>query len=599
MRLITISLAVAVSALLTVGLPGAEAGTCDPAQCIFPACVCPSVNPPNNLDPKTVPQFFTLTFDDAVQASTVPVAASLMTPHRNPNGCPIKSTWFAQTLYSDFSLIQQWYAAGNEVADHTMNHIGTPPADEVTGNRLAINAFSGIPFAKMSGFRAPLLNYSKSTFDILAQEKFLYDSSTSAVPGSAFWPYTLDYGLANDCWNGICNQTISTPGMWEIPMHAIMDSDLPTANAFVMDPQLSGTPDAVATWLKNNFNKHYQGTRQPFGIYLHPVHVGNSTGLYNDFFSWAAAQPDVWFVTNQQLLEWIKNPVPASQLADQPYMKCTLPAVGKEICNGLDDTKSGTIDNGVLQTCNFPSGFWSTCYGCPSTEPTTTTPIPPRIVAAGQTGYRTPVPANCAMEWWDPVGAQCLCNSSNFSEMSTSNITVRPATTSDVGAILSLIHELAKYEREPASTVEATETSLLNTIRFTPPHPTSQNLASCLLAFIPESKEPVAMALYFTNYSTWRGRGGIYLEDLYVKESVRGQRIGRRLLGELAREVVDMNGGRLEWAVLKWNEPSIQFYKSLGAVVMEEWQTMRVDGDALTKLAIEGPGINGKSTTLM
>ncbi|KAG0084387.1 hypothetical protein BGZ93_006673 [Podila epicladia] len=183
--------------------------------------------------------------------------------------------------------------------------------------------------------------------------------------------------------------------------------------------------------------------------------------------------------------------------------------------------------------------------------------------------------------------------------MSPTQITVRPATPSDVGAILNLIHDLARYEREPASTVEATEESLLNTLRFTPPHPTSQNLASCLLAFVPSSPEPAGFALYFTNYSTWRGKGGIYLEDLFVRESVRGQKVGKRLLGELAREVAEMNGGRLEWSVLKWNEPSILFYKSLGAVVMDEWHTMRVDGDALTKLAKDGEGIVGKSTTLM
>ncbi|KAG0258591.1 hypothetical protein BG011_003188 [Mortierella polycephala] len=182
---------------------------------------------------------------------------------------------------------------------------------------------------------------------------------------------------------------------------------------------------------------------------------------------------------------------------------------------------------------------------------------------------------------------------------SPSEVTIRPATPSDVGSILALIHELAKYEREPESTVEATESSLLNTLRFTPPHPTSQNLASCLLAFVPSSPEPVGLALYFTNYSTWRGRGGIYLEDLFIKESIRGQRIGRRLLGELAREVEQMNGGRLEWSVLKWNEPSIQFYKSMGAMVMDDWHTMRIDGDSLINLAKDGKGIDGPSTTLM
>ncbi|KAF9328689.1 hypothetical protein BG006_008172 [Podila minutissima] len=430
MRFITISVAAA-TVLLLSGLSGSDAAiasTCDTTKCVFPACVCPSEKPPKGMDPKTVPQFFTLTFDDAIQAATVPVASALMSQHRNPNGCPMKATWFAQTLYSDYALIQQWYAAGNEVADHTMNHIGTPPVEEIVGNRKAINAFSGIPFAKMTGFRAPFLNYSKSTFDILAQEKIQYDSSVNAIPTDAYWPYTLDNGVANDCWNGICAQPIVSPGLWEIPMHAITNSDQPTAKVISMDPQLEGTGEVVGGWLKNNFNRHYNGNRQPFGIYLHPVHVGQSVQMFNDFFKWAAAQPDVWFVTNQQLLEWMKNPVPASQLAAQDYMKCNIPAVGKEICNGMDDTKAGAIDSKVLETCNFASGPWSTCYGCPKTIPTPADPVPERVVAAGQASYRTPVPANCAMEWWDPVAAQCLCTSSNCTFTDVSQI--KPTTTS-------------------------------------------------------------------------------------------------------------------------------------------------------------------------
>ncbi|KAF9433412.1 hypothetical protein BGZ76_009493 [Entomortierella beljakovae] len=429
MRFTTISLTAAISAIFIATLPGAQAEPCDAAKCVFPACVCPSVNPPKGMDPKTVPQFFTLTFDDAIQAQTVPIAASIMNNHRNPNGCPIKATWFAQTLYSDYSLIQQWYAAGNEVADHTMNHIGIPPADEINGNRLAINAFSGIPFAKMTGFRAPFLNYSKSTFDILAQEKLQYDSSTTAIISDSYWPYTLDYGLANDCWTGICTQNVSAPGVWEIPLHATTASDQIDTKSYNMDPQLGGTPEVVKGWLESTFTRHYSGTRQPFGVYLHPVHIGSAASLFNDFFSWAAAQPDVWFVTNQQLLQWMENPVPASQLAAQPYMKCNIPAVGKEICNGLDDTKAGSIDKGVIEMCNYPSGSWSTCYGCPIDQPTTANPTPNRVVAAGQPGARSAVPSTCAMEWWDPIAAQCLCTSSNCTFTDVSLLPI-PTTTS-------------------------------------------------------------------------------------------------------------------------------------------------------------------------
>lgn len=94
------------------------------------------------------------------------------------------------------------------------------------------------------------------------------------------------------------------------------------------------------------------------------------------------------------------------------------------------------------------------------------------------------------------------------------------------------------------------------------------------------------MALYFYNYSTWRARPGIYLEDLFVTESERGNGYGLRLLAELAKEVVEMGGKRLEWCVLKWNEPSIRFYEDIvGAKAMDGWQTMRIDGEALEKLA--------------
>ncbi|KAF7947462.1 hypothetical protein EAE96_008549 [Botrytis aclada] len=187
---------------------------------------------------------------------------------------------------------------------------------------------------------------------------------------------------------------------------------------------------------------------------------------------------------------------------------------------------------------------------------------------------------------------------------------IRHARREDIPGILTLIHELAAYEHESAS-VLATPSSLSKTIAFAPsplvsPASTTPSTgdsisptrpARCLLLFPPSSSstssssaqppEPIGMALYFYNYSTWRASAGIYLEDLYVRESARGKGYGSRLLSVLAKEVVDMEGGRLEWSVLKWNEPSIKFYegKSVGAKAMDGWQTMRVDGAALVKLA--------------
>jgi len=157
-----------------------------------------------------------------------------------------------------------------------------------------------------------------------------------------------------------------------------------------------------------------------------------------------------------------------------------------------------------------------------------------------------------------------------------------------VSLILELIHELAAYEKEPPSTVQATESSLSHTLGFTP---NSKAYAYTILAFTP-SGEPAGMALYFTNYSTWRAKPGIYLEDLYVKEKFRGRGYGTALLAALAQEVKEIDGARLEWSVLKWNEPSIRFYESIGAENLgNEWQVMRITGSGLDKLAKKGPEV--------
>ncbi|KAK4161366.1 acyl-CoA N-acyltransferase [Cladorrhinum sp. PSN259] len=178
--------------------------------------------------------------------------------------------------------------------------------------------------------------------------------------------------------------------------------------------------------------------------------------------------------------------------------------------------------------------------------------------------------------------------------MAAGKETVRHATREDVPAILALIRELADYEKELHS-VEATEEKLLSTIAFAPTPSTSPDVSSvestspakparCLVLVTAEGAT-AGIALYFYNYSTWRARPGIYLEDLYVQKDQRGKGYGKRLLVELAKEVIAMNGGRLEWSVLKWNEPSIKFYESIGATMMSEWVGMRVDGEGLNKLA--------------
>jgi GNAT superfamily N-acetyltransferase len=150
---------------------------------------------------------------------------------------------------------------------------------------------------------------------------------------------------------------------------------------------------------------------------------------------------------------------------------------------------------------------------------------------------------------------------------------IRPAAPADVPTIRELIAALADYEREPES-AKATDEQL-HTALF------GQNPAVFALIAEDEAGAPVGFALYFLNFSTWNGTHGIYLEDLFVLPEARGGGYGSALLRELARIAVERGYGRVEWSVLDWNEPSIGFYKSLGAVPMDEWTTMRLTGDAL------------------
>lgn len=157
-----------------------------------------------------------------------------------------------------------------------------------------------------------------------------------------------------------------------------------------------------------------------------------------------------------------------------------------------------------------------------------------------------------------------------------SNLQIRRGTVDDVPLILQLIRELAEYERAPNDAV-ATEPQLRDVLFGDKP------AAEVLLAFA--NDEPVGFAVYFFNFSTWLGRPGLYLEDLFVKPEMRAKGYGRALLTHLAQIAHERGCGRMEWAVLDWNEPAIQFYKKLGARPMEEWTVFRLTSDGIGQLA--------------
>jgi GNAT superfamily N-acetyltransferase len=154
--------------------------------------------------------------------------------------------------------------------------------------------------------------------------------------------------------------------------------------------------------------------------------------------------------------------------------------------------------------------------------------------------------------------------------------TIRSATPADIPQILVFIRALAAYEREPDA-VTATEAGLLRD-GFGP-----NPFYSCLMA--EQEGRPAGFALYFFNYSTWMGRPGIYLEDIFVEPEFRGLGIGRALLKQVAAIAVEKNCRRLQWEVLDWNTPAIEFYRAMGAEFLDEWRNVRISDEALERLA--------------
>jgi GNAT superfamily N-acetyltransferase len=155
-------------------------------------------------------------------------------------------------------------------------------------------------------------------------------------------------------------------------------------------------------------------------------------------------------------------------------------------------------------------------------------------------------------------------------------LSIRKATAHDAPLILDFIHRLAEYEREPDAVVATEEDIIRDGFGSEPKY-------RCLIAKWDDT--PAGFAFFFYNYSTWLGKPGLYLEDLFVLPEMRGKGIGKALLVKLAQIAVAENCYGMRWQVLEWNEPALKFYETLGAHIMDEWETMRLMGPALSRLA--------------
>ena len=154
-------------------------------------------------------------------------------------------------------------------------------------------------------------------------------------------------------------------------------------------------------------------------------------------------------------------------------------------------------------------------------------------------------------------------------------VLVRDAVPDDVGQVVDLVRQLARYERSEDA-VQATEEDLRRALFCTSPQ---------VFALVAEAEgKVIGIAVYFVSFATWTGRHGLYLEDLFVVPEHRSRGVGRALLGSLAARALDRGCARVEWAVLDWNQPAIDFYRSLGAIANDDWTTFRLSGAALAEV---------------
>ena len=264
-----------------------------------------------------IPQFITITFDDAVTSLATELFRQLI-DIRDSRGCGIKSTFYISGGNTECELVQGLRKGYHEIATHTLNHIGNPSLAEIQGAVDFLVDDCGVPTEEIRGFRAPFLSYSQDTLDRLNSLGFLYDSTIAATNydemdfgRNNIWPFTYDdnstqmFECRDLCNNG--NSLDPNPGLWEIPMHYMFNPD------DSLNVPMDYTGD-TATVLQNNFERRYNNNRSPLGIFLHPGWLqANGENFKNWIESILDAHDDVYFVTSYELIEWMRNPVPKDE----------------------------------------------------------------------------------------------------------------------------------------------------------------------------------------------------------------------------------------------------------------------------------------------
>ncbi|EFA07840.1 chitin deacetylase 3 precursor [Tribolium castaneum] len=363
---------------------GSDEKFCDPkndpfgapecnSSCSLPHCFCSpdGTQIPGNLEPSKVPQMVLLTFDGPVNSHNWVLLDGLLNGALNPNGCPIKATFFVSHESNNYHQTQKLWNEGHEIAVHSitygrwlLNATIEDWFDEMVGQANIIHRFSGVRLRELRGLRAPFLQIgSNRQFLMMKEFGFVYDSSIVApFTHLPLWPYTLDHKLPHECIKQEC-PTRPYPGVWEMVLNPFEARDYSCARLDACPGGLTG--DDVFKILANNFKRHYLGNRAPFGLHLDTAWLKNRDyfDALQDFIGEILQQPDVWFVTNSQAIEWMQNPTPIDHLNGFKAWDCAKFFKKQELaCK-------------VPNVCKLYSSFFQqerylyTCFECPVNYP--------------------------------------------------------------------------------------------------------------------------------------------------------------------------------------------------------------------------------------
>lgn len=366
-----------------------RAPPCDPEKCQLPSCFCSEDGTfvPGNLDPRDIPQMVVLTFNGAINNNNIDLFDEIFSPERvNPNGCPIKGTFFVSHSYTNYTAVQSLHSRGHEIAvfsvtrNNTQNYwknaTRTEWAKEMGGQRFIVEKFASINDNSVVGMRTPFLRIGgNNQFFMMDKQKFLYDSTITAPLGDVpIWPYTLLNQMPHSCHGNAQKCPTRAFPVWEMVMNELDRRDDPTVDdnlpGCIMVDSCSNirTGEQFYNFLNHNFDRHYLTNRAPLSLNFQQSSFLKQGEFLDYLLYWIeeiqTTFPETYFVTMTQVIEWMQNPrsLAETQNFEAWKTKCDepvpfpCPKPGGNDCALRNDEVPGTFNMQTCQRCpsNFP-----------------------------------------------------------------------------------------------------------------------------------------------------------------------------------------------------------------------------------------------------